>query len=274
MKGFLRILASPRVWMHIALIVVFIGLTVFLVMSWLSHYTRHGETITVPELKGKSLNEVARILQNNDLVFEVTDSVYADQVDRGVVVTQTPHSGKAVKKGRTVFLTVNSMLPEMVEVPDLMGKSLRIAVPILEITGLKLKSLEYQPDESCTDCVIGVKNDGDEIEAGSQIRKGAEVTVVLGLQSKEETSVPNLLGMQYRDAQDIILGQSLNVGQVLLCTGCETSDDTASAYVINQIPDEGDDTKLGAYVDVFLTTDSASASTLQTPVDTLSDEIP
>jgi beta-lactam-binding protein with PASTA domain len=260
--------------MHIALIVVFIGLNVFLVMSWLSHYTRHGETISVPELKGKSLEEVHRLLQNNDLVFEVTDSVYADEVDRGVVVTQTPHSGKAVKKGRTIFLTVNSMLPEMVELPDLMGKSLRIAVPILEITGLKLKSLEYKPDESCTDCVIGMKYDGDEIEAGSKIRKGAEVTIILGQQSREETSVPNLLGMQYRDARDIILGQSLNIGQVLLCTGCETSEDTSMAYVINQIPDAGDDARLGAYVEVFLTTDSTAASALQTPIDTLSDEIP
>ncbi len=260
--------------MHIALIVVFIGLTVFLVMSWLSHYTRHGETITVPELQGKSLEEVHRLLQNNDLVFEVTDSVYADEVDRGVVVTQTPHSGKAVKKGRTIFLTVNSMLPEMVELPDLMGKSLRIAGPILEITGLKLKTLEYQPDESCTDCVIGMKHEGEEIEAGTKIRKGAEVTIVLGQESQEETTVPNLLGMQYRDAQDIILGQSLNVGQVLLCTGCETSDDTSAAYVINQIPNEGDDAKLGAYIDVFLTTDSIAAKALQTPIDTLSDEIP
>lgn len=260
--------------MHIALIVVFIVLTIFLVMSWLGHYTRHSESISVPELKGKSLNEVTRILQNNDLVFEVTDSVYADEVERGVVVTQTPRSGKDVKKGRTIFLTVNSMLPEMVELPDMMGKSLRIAVPILEITGLKLKSLEYQPDESCTDCVIGMKYDDTELRAGSKIRKGAEVTIVLGQQSREETRVPNLLSMQYRDAQDIIMGQSLNVGQVLLCTGCESSEDTATAYVINQIPDAGDDARLGAYVDVFLTTDSLAASELQTPIDTLSDEIP
>ena len=267
-------MASPRVWMHIALIIVFIAITVFLVMSWLGHYTRHGETISVPELKGKSLQEVNRLLQNNDLVFEVTDSVYADDVDRGVVVTQTPHSGKAVKKGRTIFLTVNSMLPEMVELPDLMGKSLRIAVPILEITGLKLKSLEYQPDESCTDCVIGIKYKGDEIESGSMIRKGAEVVVVLGQQSREETRVPNLLGMKYRDAQDIILGQSLNVGQVLLCTGCETIEDTLGAFVINQIPEAGDDANLGSYVEVFLTTDSLAATKLQTPIDTLTDEIP
>lgn len=260
--------------MHIALIIIFVSLMIFLVMSWLSHYTRHGETISVPDLQGKSLEEVSRLLQNNDLVFDVTDSVYADDVDRGVVVTQTPRSGKAVKKGRTIFLTVNSMLPEMVEVPDLMGKSLRIAGPILEITGLKLKSLEYQPDESCTDCVIGMKYEGDEIKAGFKIRKGAEVTIILGQQSQEETSVPNLLGMQYRDAQDIILGQSLNVGQVLLCTDCETSEDTSAAYVINQIPKEGNDARLGAYVDVFLTSDSAAAKALQTPIDSLSDEIP
>jgi len=243
-------------------------------MSWLSNYTRHGETISVPDLKGKTINEVDRLLQNNDLVFEITDSVYADDVERGVVVMQTPRSGKDVKRGRTIFISVNSMLPEMIELPDLMGKSLRIAGPILEITGLKLKSLEYQPDESCTDCVIGMKYDGKEVEAGSKIRKGAEVTIVLGQESQEKTAVPNLLGMHFRDARDIILGQSLNVGQVLLCTGCETMEDTAEAYIINQFPNEGDDAKLGTYVDVFLTTDSLAPSRFNSPKDTLSDEIP
>ena len=238
-------------------------------MSWLSHYTRHGETISVPDLKGKSIEEITPLLQNSELTYEVTDSVYTDEVDRGVVVTQTPHSGKAVKKGRTIFLTLNSKLPEMVELPDLMGKSLRIAVPLLEITGLKLKSLEYKPDESCTDCVIGMKYGDEEVKAGSRIRKGAELTIVLGQQSREETIVPNLLGRQYRDAKDIILAQSLNIGQVLLCTGCQTSDDTSKAYVINQIPDEGDDANLGAYVDVFLSTDSLAASALQSNQDTI-----
>ena len=206
--------------MHLALILVLLAIIAFLAMSWLDYYTRHGESISVPDLYGKSINEVENLLENNDLVYFVTDSVYTDEVPRGVVVTQNPKAGKSVKKGRTVFLTVNSFLPELVSMPDLMGKSLRIAVPLLEISGLKLKTLEYVPDESCTDCVLGYKLNNDKLEAGDKLHKGESITLILGKQSREETLVPRLLGMQYRDENEIIMAHSLNVGQVLLCAEC------------------------------------------------------
>jgi beta-lactam-binding protein with PASTA domain len=225
--------------------------------------------VQVPDVTGMSIAEVESNLQNLDLVFEVTDSVFSDEVPRGVVVSQNPTANSEVKHGRTLFLSVNSILPEMVEMPDLMGKSRRIALPLIEITGLKLGELKYQPDESCTDCVVGQEYEGKLIQPGTKIRKGQEITLILGKQSNDETAVPDLLGMRYQDAIGVIQSNSLNNGDVIYCTGCETAEDTLNAFVLNQIPNRGDDVKLGSFVDVYLSTDSAAARAIQTPKDTL-----
>ncbi len=124
--------------MNILLITVFISLVVFLTMQWLGMYTMHGESMTVPDIKGRSIESIETLLANTDMTYEVTDSIYTDEYPRGVVVSQNPKSGKQVKKGRTIYLTINSVLPEMVEAPDLIGKSKRIAVPILEISGFEV----------------------------------------------------------------------------------------------------------------------------------------
>lgn len=269
MKGLLKFLTSPRIWMHLTLIVIFAAVVLGLTMYWLNNYTRHGDSIVVPDLRGVYIDDIDEVLANNDLKYEITDSIYSNSFDRGVVVTQNPWANKAVKRERTIFLTVSRVLPEMVEVPELIGKSLRIAIPLLEITGLQMETLEYRPDDSCTDCVIGLKYNGEEIDAGTQIIKGAKVVVVLGQESLEKTIVPNVLGMEFKTAQDVIRAQSLNVGQVLLCTGCETSEDTAKAYIINQVPNEGEETNLGTFIDVFLSNDSAAASIFNSPKDTL-----
>ncbi len=259
MRALFRVITSWRFWMHTLLIAIFVALTVWLVMFWLESYTQHGETLQVPDLLGYTVEEVETTLENNDLYYEITDSVYTDEFARGAIITQNPKGGEAVKRGRTIFVTVNSSLPELVEIPDLVGKSLRIAIPILEISGFVIADLEYEPDESCTDCVIDLKHDGKKIMPGDKIRKGEKVTLILGRESNITTSVPDLLGLTYRSASEVIMAQSLNVGQVIACSGCETEEDTLGAFVVNQIPNRKTEAKLGAYVELFLSTDSTAS---------------
>jgi beta-lactam-binding protein with PASTA domain len=254
--------------MNILLILVFIVLIVFLTVQWLGMYTKHGESMAVPDITGKSVKEVEVLLSNTDMTYEVTDSIYTDEFPRGVVVSQNPRANKQVKRGRTIYLTINSVVPEMVEAPDLIGKSKRIAIPILEISGLQLVSLKYRPDESCTDCVVGLEYKGKKLQAGEKIRKGEGVNLILGQTSNVPTTAPDLLGLTYTEAYELIISASLNVGSVLACEGCQNADDTASAFVVNQIPARNDMINLGTFVDLYLTTDTALVNNLQTPIDT------
>lgn len=273
MKRFFRTLFSARLWSHLALIAVAIGIVIGLTLWWLQSYTRHGDSLSVPNLQGMAIKDVQRTLQNLDLNFEVTDSIYSDEFKRGVVVIQNPEPNRLVKRGRTVFLSVNSLLPEMVQVPDLRGRSLRIARPLLDISGLVIGGLEYVPDESCTDCVVGLTYQGKPMKGGDKLRKGEKIILVLGRRSNEDTSVPNILGLDFASAQAAIQSASLNVGQVISCDGCETSGDSLAAFVVNQIPNKGGSAPLGSNVDVFLSTDPSVARAFDQSVDTLNYEM-
>ena len=191
MKRIFRILTAGRFWRNLLLIVVVFFLVLKVVFYLLGLYTRHGESVSVPDLEGVPVSQVKTILGNTDMTYEVTDSIFRDDVPRGVVVSQNPDPQKNVKRGRTIFLTVNSVLPEMVSMPELVGKSRRIALPLIEIAGLKLENLKYRPDDSCTDCVLGMEHDGKEIKSGDRIRKGEKITLILGRQSNVTTIVPN-----------------------------------------------------------------------------------
>lgn len=241
-------------------------------MQWLGLYTMHGDSMAVPDIKGKSINEIEILLSNTDMTYEVTDSIYTDEYPRGSVVSQNPESGKQVKKGRIIYLTINSIMPEMVEAPDLIGKSKRIAIPILEISGLRLVSLKYRPDESCTDCVVGLEHKGNKLKPGDKLRKGEAVSLILGQTSTVPTTAPDLLGLTYAEAYEVIISSSLNVGSILSCKGCTTADDSTSAFVVNQRPQRNTMINLGTFVDLYLTTDTLIFGNADTPTDTLLDE--
>ncbi len=272
MKRLFLILTAGRFWRNLLLILVVFFLILTVGFYLLGLYTRHGESVTVPDLQGLPISQVETVLSNTDMTFEVTDSLFRDDLPRGVVVTQNPEAEKNVKRGRTIFLTVNSILPEMVIMPELVGKSRRIALPLIEIAGLQLENMKYRPDDSCTDCVLGMEYEGKPIKPGDHIRKGEKITLILGRQSNVTTVVPTVVGMNYRDALELINSQSLNIGEVLDCKGCRTAEDTVAAFVSSQIPQGGSTITLGAYVDIYLTTDSVSNSSITPENDPFNDE--
>jgi beta-lactam-binding protein with PASTA domain len=258
--------------MNILLIAIFTALVVFLTFQWLGLYTMHGDSITVPSVQGKSLDEIEILLANSDMTYEVTDSIFSDEYPKGTVVSQTPEAGDEVKQGRTIYLTLNRRLIEMVTVPDIIGKSKRIAVTTLEISGLRLNSLRYKPDESCTDCVVGLEYMGEEVSPNEKLVKGSRVNLILGQSSNVPTTTPDLLGLTYSEAYQLIISSSLNMGSIVYCEGCESAEDSAKAFVVNQRPMRNEMTNLGSFVDLYLTTDTSEVNGLQQLTDTIANE--
>lgn len=268
MKKIFRIFTGTRLWINLGLIAAVISLAVAGTLFWLNGYTRHGDSVQVPDLSGFEIDKLSSVLDERHLTYEITDSIYSDEQPRGSVIQQNPLPGKTVKRDRAIYLTVNSLLPETVIMPDLSGKSRRIAIPMLEISGLELEQLSYKPDESCTGCVLDQLYNGKSIAPGTQIRKGEKITLVLGQRSNELTKVPRLLGLTYEDAYSLLNAYSLNMGTVLSCEGCETAEDTSGAFVINQLPAGRENAGLGSFVDLYLSTDSSKAATFVAPPDT------
>ncbi len=118
-------------------------------------------SVQVPDVIGMTGTEATTALEDKSLVVYCSGS-------GGKVVEQMPAAGEVVKRGETVAITIKAedeMAPaEMVEVPDLHGKTIEECRQILEGLGLKF----YSHGEG-TAIWQNIKQ-GNEAEKGTQIR--------------------------------------------------------------------------------------------------------
>jgi len=256
---FLRFIISKFFLKHLGLAIVITVAIVLITMLYLHLYTHHGQARPVPDFYSLTPEEVAEKAKENKLDYQIIDSVYTNIVDRGTVVEQNPKPGFMVKKDRTIFLTINARNPEMVQVPNLVGLTLRQANAILETSGLKMGKRIYVPDLAINN-VLKQLYLGEEIQEGDSLEKSSSIDLVLGKGlSNRKTIVPDLISMTYKQAESRILDASLNLGAFTYDETVLTGKDSTRAMVWKQNPefDEKNLIQLGSPVYLWLTLDSA-----------------
>ncbi len=224
----------------------------------LNIYTHHKQSFSVPDFRGLTIEEVDRVAELKDLRYQVVDSVYDNHHPRGTVVEQNPRPNFKVKKNRRVHLTINAHNPEMVEVPNSVGVSLRQARAILETAGLRIGNLSYVPDIAVNN-VLQQKYKEQVIEPGDSLEKGSEIDLVLGRGiSNEKTQAPKLTGLTLDEAKNKITSRYLNLGAVIYDGSIHDFQDSLDAFIWKQKPPCNKKTRinLGTPVDIWLTADS------------------
>lgn len=178
-KEFTKKIFSPLIWGNLlAMGLVAVGLVIGL-WFFLEDYTRHGERIEVPNVKGMPFHDAEYALQRVGLVAVVADSSYNRTLPAGTILEQLPVSGKEVKSGRDIRLTINTTETPTLTVPDIADNcSLREAEAKLKAQGFKLGPIEYVPGDK--DWVLGVKCRGRHVLAGERIPIDAPLVLVVG----------------------------------------------------------------------------------------------
>ena len=200
-------------------------------LGWL---TDHGKAASVPALTGKSLEEVKRILDSTGFEWEVQDSIYVDSISPLQVVKQFPDADEVVKANRTIFLIIRSVEPPLVEMPNLIGYSFRNAEVVLKTMDLKVGDTLFRPDFA-RNAVLEQRMNGQLITAGTKIKKGSSITLVLGDGVGDQPiPVPGLVGMNYLDAKALLDSNGLSFGAIVLESGVQ---DTATAWIYKQSPE-------------------------------------
>lgn len=178
-KEFNKKIFSPLIWGNLlAMGLVAVGIVVGL-WYFLEDYTHHGESIEVPNVKGMPFHDAEYALQRAGLVAVVADSAYNRTLPAGTILEQLPVSGKQVKSGREIQLTINTTQTPTLTVPDIADNcSLREAEAKLKAQGFKLGPVEYIPGDK--DWVLGVKCRGRHVAAGERIPIDAPLVLVVG----------------------------------------------------------------------------------------------
>jgi beta-lactam-binding protein with PASTA domain len=179
LKGIIRKIFSPVVfWNFFALILATVLVLVGL-WYWMAYYTRHGQSVEVPNVKDMLLNDAEYALGHVELEAVVIDSSYNRNLPAGTVLDQLPQSGNRVKAGREIYLTINSRQAPTLAVPDIADNcSIREAEAKLKALGFKLGPVEYVPGDK--DWVLGVKCNGRTVNVGERIPSDMPLVLVVG----------------------------------------------------------------------------------------------
>ncbi|MCB0398215.1 MAG: PASTA domain-containing protein [Winogradskyella sp.] len=175
-----KFLTSKVFFKQLALAVAAIVVLSFLVLKWLNITTNHGEFVTVPDLKGKSLETVKIELDDNDLRMEIQDSAnYNPNYPKYSVIEQDPIAGAQVKENRKIYLILNPSGYRKVEVPNVLKRTFRQARPQLEALEFKIGEITYI-DNIGKDVVLGLKHKGKTLKPGTMLPLTSTIDVVLG----------------------------------------------------------------------------------------------
>ena len=178
-KEFFSFKTNKFFWLNIVAMIVVVVVMIFGVLKWMDVYTHHGETVVVPDVKGMTTEEAAKMFRNRGLVAVISDTKYVKDKAAGIILELKPGAGEKVKEGRTVYLTVNTLDVPLRVIPDVAdNSSLRQAQAKLLSAGFKLNEVQLVNGEK--DWVYGVKYQGRQLTAGEKIPMGASLILMVG----------------------------------------------------------------------------------------------
>lgn len=241
------------------------------IYKWLNSYTRHGSSVSVPDLRGMQIAKIEEFLKFKNLRYKIADSTVFDlEKPPGTVIEQDPQSNEKVKEDRTIYLTITKSIAPDVKIPDLLDNSLRQAEAILKSYGLVLGELIYKPDLA-KNAVLEMQINGRPVHKGDAVSKGTVIDLVLGDGfGNTKVQVPQLYGLTLDEAMFVINASALNIGSMVFDANVK---DSSSAKVYRQFPavNSGIEISQGESVDIFLT-QSESVLKLHDPAITSDDE--
>jgi beta-lactam-binding protein with PASTA domain len=224
---------------------------VLIIIFILNFYTRHGQSLPVPQLRGLPVEKAIALLESQGLGYQI-DSVYQIDKPPGTVIEQDPDPNTNVKANRTIYLTIITSQAPNVEFPDIIEKTFLEVKAVLNSFGLKVGDTVYRSDIA-RDRVLEARFGGQSLRKGEQIPKGSKIDLLLGDgNGSSQVDIPDLTGLKLNDAISRLNAASLKLGNVSF-EGVVR--DTANAYIIRQIPSLSDSlttVNVGSRIDVIL----------------------
>ena len=141
--------------------------------------------ITMPDITGMTLDQARTRLKSLGLVIGKITTASDDSKEDGVILRQSPPGDSKVTKGATVDVTVNRVKSKKVELPNLVGMTVKDAKDALTSLGLNVGAISGAGDDTA---VITQQSP----EAGSSL--DANTSVALTAEAKKTTPASNNSG--------------------------------------------------------------------------------
>ena len=227
---------------------LFALLLVVLFYIYLPVKTKKDNSITVPEVLGKEFGDLDEIIISRKLQYVVQqDSGYNADLPPQAVISQFPKPNAKVKEGRKIYLTLNAVNPPKVEMPDLVGKSLKTVQLQFQGMGVKVGKYFFTPGPF-KNTFVSAQIDGVDIAIGEKIAKGSVVDLVLqNGKGQQYFSAPDVIGKVKENAEFIITGSNLIIGEIYY-----QKSDSLQGKILKQEPGPGNRVRTGQSVNLWV----------------------
>lgn len=176
---FFKKLMSAKFWANIGAMLIVVVLLCLGVKFGLDLYTHHGEEIVVPDIKHKLFTDAEQLLSNRGLEIQVVDTGYVKTLPPDCVLEQVIQPGVKVKRGRVIYVIINSSHSPMLTLPDIIdNNSYREARANLIAMGFKVGPPQYVSGEK--DWVYGVTCNGQSLRNGQKVSVESVLTIQVG----------------------------------------------------------------------------------------------
>lgn len=230
---------------------------------YLPFTTNHGEAITVPDLKKKSVEGLEDFLDSRDLRYEVSDCTFVANIAPLTILAQYPLPGEKVKEGRKIYVTVVSRTAPLIKMPKLTDMTHRSAQQLLKSAGLEEGNISYVPDMA-QNAVLRQMYNGRVIEPGQPIAKGSRIDLELGEGlGTAQFEAPSVLDMPLDEAKIVIIGAGLKIGQLMTVP---LEEGQAPGSVVRQNPEGGSNVRIGDVVDLWVTPQAVESVDNENPL--------
>lgn len=209
--------------------------------------------VEVPNFNG--MNYYNDIQGNKEYeVFEfVTEFAEDGNRENGTVIEQEPGDDKKVKPGSKVTLTiVNNQELKLID-KSIIGMSKADADEYLISNKLKPQYInEYSETVKPGNVIKTVP------EAGTSVKSGSTVKVYIATDVKEEVEVPKVIGCGKDEAEQLLIGSGLTLGQVT-----EVNSDLEAGIIVTQSVLDGEKVPAGSAIDIEISNGTPSNSTAE-----------
>ena len=175
---------------------------------WLAVYTGHGDYVSVPDLKEMTIEEAQQRIEQLGLRYVIIDSIYAQDGKPGTVIQQSPIPESKVKTGRELYLTIYRKTPPSEKLGVSTGEFYTSALIKLRSKGFEFDTV-YEHNNLFPGSVLRVTMKGRRLGPDDMLLKGSKVLVTIGKYSEQEVIIPDLTGMNCREAEAAL--SSLNL---------------------------------------------------------------
>jgi eukaryotic-like serine/threonine-protein kinase len=200
MRRFLQILrVFSGALLMLVVFVLFAGLALRIAL--------HGREVAIPDLAGLTVAQASEAALHSGLDLNIENKFYSRTVPAGRILSQAPAAGSRVRRGWQVRVT-ESLGPQQVTIPDVVGEPVREASLDLRKASLDLGTLAHLDAPGDTDMVLSQTPPPD---AGVDQPRVNLLLSQQGAGGTEAFVMPSFVGMSWTSANRAAIALGLRV---------------------------------------------------------------